>query len=354
MTSFLWFTLLYSLLLLCFSGNAATGTTSFRFQNFAFTTFKSLGEAHVFNNTIRLTPDLLVPNTRAGMVLYDKPVRFRQPGNATLASFTTTFSFSIANLNPNSIGGGLAFVISPNDEAIGDAGGHLGVPTGAIAVEFDTSMDGEFKDVNGNHVGLDLGSMVSSYVKDLHSIKVNLRSGEQVNVWIDYSGLSNQLNISISYSNKKPKSPVLSITVGLNKYVKEFMFVGFSASTQGSTEVHSLQKWSFNSSFDAKPEPNSPPPTTTVTLPLPPPTSPIEKQSKGNYVVSKIIVGVASAAVVAAIGGGLYCIRSCYCGNECNVNNPSINCCICGRRRRRTMDSQVSSGSPIRKNAAAV
>ncbi|KAJ9554912.1 hypothetical protein OSB04_009526 [Centaurea solstitialis] len=327
-------TLLYSLVLLSFSGNVATGPTTFDFQNFASTGFEILGEAHVFNDTIRLTQDLLAPNTRAGMVLYNKPVRFRQPGNQTPASFTTTFSFSIANLNQNSVGGGLAFLISPNDEAIGDAGGHMGVPTGAIAVEFDTWMDGEFKDINGNHVGLDLGSMVSSYVADLHSINVNLRSSEQVNVWIDYSGSNHRLDISISYNNTKPKSPVLSTIVNLHKYLNDFMFVGFSGSTQGSTEVHSLQRWSFNSSFDTIPEPNSPPPT-TVTLPLA--TTPIEKQSEGNYLIFKIIIGVASAvAAIAATGGAFYFIHNCYCCNEYNVNSS-------WSRRRGTLHSDISS-----------
>lgn len=79
----------------------------------------------------------------------------------------------------------MAFVISPNDEDVGDAGAYLGIPTGAVAVEFDTLMDVEFKDVNGNHVGLDLDSMVSSQVADLDSNEINLRSGTEVNSWTD-------------------------------------------------------------------------------------------------------------------------------------------------------------------------
>ncbi|XP_024985126.1 L-type lectin-domain containing receptor kinase VIII.1 isoform X2 [Cynara cardunculus var. scolymus] len=269
-----------------FSG---TGTTSFDFQTLALSNLKFLGDAHLFNNSVRLTRDLLVPNSGAGRVLYNKPIRFRQPGNPTPASFNTYFSFSIANLNPDSIGGGMAFIISPNDEAVGDAGGYLGIPTGAVAVEFDTLMDFEFKDINGNHVGLDLGSMVSSQVADLDSVNVNLRSGDVVNSWIDYAGSTQQLNISISYSNTKPKSPILSITMNLNQYVDDFMFVGFSGSTQGSTEVHSLEWWSFSSSFDdpdTKPGPNSPPPTTTFMNPTAntvnssqPSTSPTESNS---------------------------------------------------------------------------
>ncbi|KAI3687913.1 hypothetical protein L1987_81616 [Smallanthus sonchifolius] len=252
-----------TLFFLCFSGNATTGTISFDFQTLTLTSLKFLGDAHMFNNSVRLTRDLPVPNSGAGRVLYNKPVRFRRPRNQNPANFITYFSFSVQNLNPDSIGGGLAFVISPDDEAVGDAGGFLGIPAGAVAVEFDTLMDFEFKDVNGNHVGLDLDSMVSTQVADLDLVNVNLRSGNLVNSWVEYSGSTQQLNISISYSNTKPKSPVLSFTANLNQYVNEFMFVGFAGSTQGSTEVHSVEWWSFTSSFDepdVKPCPNSPPP----------------------------------------------------------------------------------------------
>nr|XP_043612100.1 L-type lectin-domain containing receptor kinase VIII.1-like [Erigeron canadensis] len=260
----LFFPLFFTLFFLCFSGNA---NTTFDFQTLTLTSLKFLGDAHMFNNSVRLTRDLPVPNSGAGRVLYNKPIRFRRPGNPNPASFKTNFSFKIQNLNPDSIGGGLAFVISPDDEAVGDAGGFLGIPAGAVSVEFDTLMDFEFKDINGNHVGLDLDSMVSGQVADLDRVDVDLRSGELVNSWVEFSGSTQQLNVSISYSNIKPKSPVLSITINFNEYAKEFMYVGFSGSTQGSTEVHSVEWWAFTSSFDD-------PDTTPIGSGSPPPPSP--------------------------------------------------------------------------------
>ncbi|CAH9091627.1 unnamed protein product [Cuscuta europaea] len=257
---------------LCFSGSAAT--TQFDFGTLTLSSLKLLGDAHLSNSTVRLTRDLAVPNSGAGRVLYARPVRFRQPGSNTPASFSTFFSFSVINLNPSSIGGGLAFVITPEDEAVGDAGAYMGImdstgaASAAVAVEFDTLMDLEFKDVNGNHVGLDLNSMVSSQVGDLDAADVNLKSGDLVNSWIDYSGSTQLLNISVSYSNLKPKFPFLSIPLNLGHYVNDFMFVGFSGSTQGSTEIHSIEWWSFTSSF----EPDSKSPTST-TPPPPPPTT---------------------------------------------------------------------------------
>ncbi|KAI3664866.1 hypothetical protein L6452_43475 [Arctium lappa] len=73
---------------------------------------------------LNLTRDLVVPNSGGGGVLYKKPTRFKRPG--ILVSFTNSFPFFVANLNPYSIGGGLAFVISSDDETIRDSGWYLG------------------------------------------------------------------------------------------------------------------------------------------------------------------------------------------------------------------------------------
>ncbi|KAK4377687.1 hypothetical protein RND71_003983 [Anisodus tanguticus] len=281
--------LVWFILLFCFRSTFAN--TEFDFATLTLSSLKLLGDAHLGNNTVMLTRDLAVPNSGAGKVLYSKPIRFRQPGFDFPASFSTFFSFSVTNLNPSSIGGGLAFVLTPGDELVGDAGGYMGIldakrtQIGTMAVEFDTLMDVEFKDINGNHVGLDLNSMVSTQVGDLESIGVDLKSGDLVNSWIEYSGSNGQMNVFVSYSNLKPKEPFLSVTINIAEYVNDFMFVGFSGSTQGSTEIHNIEWWSFSSSFDASPksvvgaaaEP-PPPPTASLMNPmadsvmLPPPS----------------------------------------------------------------------------------
>ncbi|KAL6145851.1 hypothetical protein ACLB2K_056535 [Fragaria x ananassa] len=271
-----------------------SAVTEFDFGTLTLSSLKLLGDAHLNNGSVRLTRDLAVPNSGAGRVLYSKPVRFKQPSTPFPASFSTFFSFSVSNLNPSSIGGGLAFIISPDDEIVGDAGGFMGLMRvddsgsgsgpGFVAVEFDTLMDVEFKDINGNHVGLDLNSMVSSQVGDLAAADIDLKSGDLVNCWIEFDGSGRVLNISVSYSNLKPSDPLLSFPLDLDQYVNDFMYVGFSGSTQGSTEVHSVEWWSFSSSFDSTPSTGSaatpPPPTTTLMNPTansvksPPPSLP--------------------------------------------------------------------------------
>ena len=202
-------------------------TTQFDFATLTMSTLKLLGDAHLNNNTVSLTGDPAVPNSAAGRALYSAPVRFRQPGTPSPASFSTFFSFSVTNLNPSSVGGGLAFVISPDSSAVGDPGGFLGLQTAAggtfLAVEFDTLMDVEFSDVNGNHVGLDLNSVVSTQVSDLGTIGVDLKSGDSVNAWIEYDGNAKGLRVWVSYSNLRPKDPILKVDLDVGMYVDDFM-----------------------------------------------------------------------------------------------------------------------------------
>ncbi|XP_057805469.1 L-type lectin-domain containing receptor kinase VIII.1-like [Salvia miltiorrhiza] len=266
-------------LLLFLSGGVATAT-EFDFGTLTFSRVKLLGEAHWTNGSVRLTRDLGVPSSGAGRLIYANPIRFRQPGSQLTASFSTFFSFSIHNINPSSIGGGLAFVISPDGDSVGDADGFLGImtdagePSGVVAVEFDTLMDVEFKDINGNHAGLDVNSMVSTRSADLESVGVELTSGDLINSWVDYSGSTRSVKVYVSLSNVKPKEAVISAELDLGELMpSDSVFVGFSGSTQGSTEVHTIEWWSFRSSFEDDPshDPAAPPPEN----PSPPPEFPL-------------------------------------------------------------------------------
>ncbi|KAL6210975.1 hypothetical protein ACLB2K_016204 [Fragaria x ananassa] len=100
------------LLYLCFCNLVITSAvTEFDFGTLTLSSLKLLDDAHLNNGSVCLTRDLAVPNFGAGRVLYLKLVRFKQPSTSFPASFSTFFSFSVSNLNPSSIGGGLAFII---------------------------------------------------------------------------------------------------------------------------------------------------------------------------------------------------------------------------------------------------
>ncbi|CAL5038067.1 unnamed protein product [Urochloa decumbens] len=224
-----------------------------------------LGDSFLRNGSVGLTRDTGVPSSSAGSVLCTQPVALRGPTNATAAaSFAARFSFVIDNPNAGAAGGdGIAFFVSPSRAALGATGGYLGLfnssvsgstasrngsaGTGAIvAVEFDTTANPEFADPSDNHVGLDLGSPVSVATADLAASGIDLKSGNLTTAWIDYRGADRRLEVFLSYEPAaKPKRPVLSAAVDLSPYLKSAMYVGFSASTEGSTQQHTIKEWTF-------------------------------------------------------------------------------------------------------------
>ncbi|KAK3140852.1 hypothetical protein QOZ80_5AG0406700 [Eleusine coracana subsp. coracana] len=247
--------LLVVVLLLQFNPDPAAALR-FDYATLTLGSLTLLGDAHLKNGTIRLSRDLPVPTSGAGRALYASAVPLA-------AGFSTQFAFTVATLNKGSVGGGLAFVVATDAAAPGAAGAFIGVDPAAdaVAVEFDTLLDPQFGDVNGNHVGLDLGSMVSAAAADLGDVGVDLTSGRTVNAWIEYK--EGRMEVFVSYAAKRPAMPVISSPVELGM---SSAFVGFSASTQGSTEAHAIQWWSFSTT-----EPPSQPPPVVVVMPPPPP-----------------------------------------------------------------------------------
>ncbi|VAI73034.1 unnamed protein product [Triticum turgidum subsp. durum] len=230
----------------------------------SFSDLTLLGDAFLRNGSVGLTRDTGVPSSSAGTVLCSRPVALRGSANAT-ASFAARFSFVVANQNAGSTGGdGIAFFISSDRATLGATGGYLGlfnssiaaaaVPSdddadavgpAIVAVEFDTMVNVELGDPSDNHVGLDLGSPASVSAVDLADSGIVLKSGNLTTAWIDYRGAEHLLEVSLSYSGVKPKRPVFCVAVDLSPYLKEAMYVGFSASTEGSTQQHTIKEWTF-------------------------------------------------------------------------------------------------------------
>ncbi|KAG2611763.1 hypothetical protein PVAP13_4KG139655 [Panicum virgatum] len=211
---------------------------------------------------LTLLGDSFLPATApAGSVLCTQPVAFRGGAattNATaVASFAVKFSFVIANPNAGAAGGdGIAFFVSPGRATLGTTGGYLGLfnssggpaknGSAIVAVEFDTMANPEFADPSDNHVGLDLGSPVSAAAADLAASGIDLKSGKLTTAWIDYRSADRRLEVFLSYATAaKPKRPVLSVAVDLSPYLNGQMYVGFSASTEGSTQQHIIKEWTF-------------------------------------------------------------------------------------------------------------
>ncbi|OAY73199.1 putative L-type lectin-domain containing receptor kinase S.7 [Ananas comosus] len=234
--------LLFSLFLLpslLLSAPISAKNISFDSASFSFSNLTLLGDSYLRNGAIGLTRETDVPSSSSGTVVCNLPVQFYDPSTNTSASFSTKFSFSITNPNPhNETLAARAAISAFSSNCAGEKRlDHR--------FEFDTRLDEEFGDPNDNHVGLDINSPNSSKAVDAGSYGIELKSGNTTTAWIDYYDGDNQLEIRLSYSAVKPEKPVLSLRVDLSEHFEETMYVGFSASTEGSTELHTIKDWSF-------------------------------------------------------------------------------------------------------------
>ncbi|XP_057464542.1 probable L-type lectin-domain containing receptor kinase S.7 [Actinidia eriantha] len=234
---------------------ASSRNTSFDFPSLSLRNLSLLGDSYLRGGVIGLTRELSVPASSSGSVIYNEPIRFSDPDSNLTASFSTKFSFSVNNINPASFGDGLAFFLSPDNQTLGSPGGYLGLVNSTqltknkfIAIEFDTKLDPHFDDPSDNHIGLDIESLISIKTADSTSYGIDLKSGNLITAWIDYESGLKKLDVFLSYTSSKPESSILTVEIDLSEHLKEFMFVGFSASTEGSTELHLIENWSFQTS----------------------------------------------------------------------------------------------------------
>jgi hypothetical protein len=231
-----------------------------------------------------------------GHAFYPTPLRFLDR-NGTAASFSTEFVVTVVPEFEQLGGHGYAFVITPDPRLPGSLPSqYLGLFNAAddgnatnhvFAIEFDTVQDFEFGDINGNHVGVDLNSLVSN--KSASADPVNLKAGDTV-AWVDYDGAARLLNVSIANgtSGVKPAKPLISFPVDLSGVFREQMYVGFSASTGLLASSHYVRGWSFRLGGGAAPK------LDISSLP----TLPRTKSGKNR---TSLILAVAFSAFVALV-----------------------------------------------------
>lgn len=176
-------------------------------------------------------------------------------GTVSLSNgFSTFFQFQITGSGgnlPDSDGDlsadGIVFVVQSNSNAqlggIGEGIGYRGIAP-SVAVEFDTFFNEINGDIDGNHVGINTnGSMVST---PMLSITPLFNNGEVWSVWIDYSPVSQLLEVRVSNSNDRPVVPTISRVIDLfGTLGSEAAFVGFSSGTGASFGNHDILNWEF-------------------------------------------------------------------------------------------------------------
>lgn len=218
------------------------------------------GILQLTNNTGRLM----------GHALFPSPIRFKNTDESPVMSFSTCFVFNIVPEYPRLGGHGLAFTFAPSPDFIKSAlpSQYLGLLNATevgnfsnhlFAVEFDTVQDFEFGDINDNHVGININSLVSNksakaaYFSDnLVQQDLNLKSGKTIVAWIEYDSIKNIVNVTLSPSSSKPRLPILSYHLDLSPIFQKTMYIGFSSSTGLLASSHYVLGWSFKVNGDAK------------------------------------------------------------------------------------------------------
>ncbi|VVB07004.1 unnamed protein product [Arabis nemorensis] len=227
------------------------------------------GFATVTRNGLLMLTNMTVQKT--GHAFYNKPIRFKDSPNGSVSSFSTTFVFAIHSPFPILSGHGMAFVVAPNTSLpFATSGQYLGLfnftnngneTNHVFAVELDTISNFEFNDPNNNHVGIDINSLES--VKSLPAgwwdekgqfKNLTLMSRKPMQVWVDYDGLTHQINVSLApFRKSKPTKPLVSIVKDLSSVLLQDMFVGFSSATGSFLSEHFVLGWSFGVNRKAPP-----------------------------------------------------------------------------------------------------
>lgn len=243
---------------------STAGANPFTYTDFSSTAGLQLNkDAHVVSNALRLSNAV---GSSSGSAFTTSTTTL-----GPLNSFSTYFQFRILNSggtvsDPSGDGAGadgLVFVIQPVNNNVGGAGGGIGyqgIPN-SLGIEFDTWQNGEYGDPNGNHVGVDLNGGLTSLATANEAVRFN--DGQTWNVWIDYNGATNGLELRYSLLATRPATPQLAYSVNLQTVLgTNSAYIGFTSAGAAAWGDHDILTWQFRDQFapiggDPVPEPAS-------------------------------------------------------------------------------------------------
>ncbi|PAN14606.1 hypothetical protein PAHAL_2G423300 [Panicum hallii] len=251
----------------------------------------------------------------APLHFFSKPKAVAANTTTAPRSFSTCFVFAIVcPVHDGLISDqGLAFVVAPTTNlSMANADQYLGLPNivgnssesdRILAVELDTIMNPELRDIDSNHVGVDVNSLVSRqaspagyYNDDVGGTfqELRLNSREPMQLWVDYDGQARQLDVTLAPVRvPKPKRPLLSMNIDLSTVIADPVYIGFSSATGITLTSHYLLGWSFSLDGPASPLDFSKLPVLPLVGPKP--------RSKVFVVVLPLAIASVVAAVLAAI-----------------------------------------------------
>ncbi|KAK6124349.1 hypothetical protein DH2020_041919 [Rehmannia glutinosa] len=255
---------LHHVVLLClvktFLAFQLTYAVDFLFNGFGSSDLSLYGDAIIESRVLTLTNATTAFSN--GRALYPWKIPTKQPNSSLVIPFSTSFIFAMAPSGERFPGDGLVFCFVPREGTeVSSSGEYLGLfnftdngnPSNHVfAVEFDVFYNSLVRDINENHVGIDVNSLISVraheagyWANDKSFKKLRLNNGKNYQVWIDY--VDGTVNVTVAPAGKKrPNQPLLSVPLNLSQVFVDEMYVGFAASTGAFIESHKILGWSFS------------------------------------------------------------------------------------------------------------
>ncbi|KAF5764421.1 putative protein kinase RLK-Pelle-L-LEC family [Helianthus annuus] len=265
-------TLKTTVILLCFFSALArfetftrsypTFNKSLELQDFSDLNFQN--DARISQDALQITADtsnnaVFDLRNQSGRVMFRQP--FKLWDGDSVASFNTSFLVNMFPMNGNP-GEGLAFLIAPTmDVPDNSYGQYLGLTNqtldneasdNVLAIELDTVKQPH--DIDNNHIGLNINSIVSVVSTPLTPLNITLASKTTSfhNVWIRYNGNEKVIRVYIaeqpgrtSPTPPMPQTPVIEHPLHLKKAVSSESYIGFAASTGTLVELNCVLQWNI-------------------------------------------------------------------------------------------------------------
>ncbi len=191
---------------------------------------------------------------------------------AANASFSSYFEFQFTNQG-NSGADGIVFTVQNVANTAGGGGGGIGYAglTPSLGIEFDNWNNGWYDGYNGNHAGIDTnGSVISVVRNDANGAwptfydgesnqPYQLDSGAIFHAWVDYNGVTNDLEVRLGVNDTRPAAALMSYNVSLAGLLGTTdAFVGFTSGTGSATADHDIRRWVMDGQFNPIVDPGNP------------------------------------------------------------------------------------------------
>jgi hypothetical protein len=204
------------------------------------------GDALVSGRLLRLTREV---NNLSGTAMYHTPQNLGD--NRSFSAYFTLKMWRPSGAQEKNADG-IAFLVQNNLGSLPGEGKDIGYRGAgqSLNIEFDTFHNGEAKDPDNNHVGINL----HGDNKSIATVKAPfvLNDGTVLHAWVDYDGDPKVVQIRLSKSAERPKEPILVHSIDLSEVLNPAVHVGFAAATGSFNQQHEIHSFFFHNELLAE------------------------------------------------------------------------------------------------------